>query len=269
MLQTSKVKQKLKNGEIVIRAFLRSSDPTSAEIMALAGVDLIVIDNEHYPFNPQRMETIIRAAETYGAECMVRVPNTEPARIAQIMDMGAIGVVVPHIESREEALAVVDAVKYAPVGHRGFCPITRAASYGMAMSGDEYTRLANEQTCIILMTETKKGLEALDDILAIPEVDGISIGPSDVSASYGLPGQPDHPVVKAAIEEGQRKISASGKALVAQAYTPEAAERMRARGATVMTVGSDVQMIRWRLGAMMHDIRALERECFGGEGEQA
>ena len=238
MLQTSKVKQKLKNGEIVIRAFLRSSDPTSAEIMALAGVDLIVIDNEHYPFNPQRMETIIRAAETYGAECMVRVPNTEPARIA-------------------------------PVGHRGFCPITRAASYGMAMSGDEYTRLANEQTCIILMTETKKGLEALDDILAIPEVDGISIGPSDVSASYGLPGQPDHPVVKAAIEEGQRKISASGKALVAQAYTPEAAERMRARGATVMTVGSDVQMIRWRLDAMMRDIRALERECFGGEGEQA
>ena len=200
---------------------------------------------------------------------MVRVPNTEPARIAQIMDMGAIGVVVPHIESREEALAVVDAVKYAPVGHRGFCPITRAASYGMAMSGDEYTRLANEQTCIILMTETKKGLEALDDILAIPEVDGISIGPSDVSASYGLPGQPDHPVVKAAIEEGQRKISASGKALVAQAYTPEAAERMRARGATVMTVGSDVQMIRWRLDAMMRDIRALERECFGGEEEQA
>ena len=174
-----------------------------------------------------------------------------------------------HEPSREEALAVVDAVKYAPVGHRGFCPITRAASYGMAMSGDEYTRLANEQTCIILMTETKKGLEALDDILAIPEVDGISIGPSDVSASYGLPGQPDHPVVKAAIEEGQRKISASGKALVAQAYTPEAAERMRARGATVMTVGSDVQMIRWRLDAMMRDIRALERECFGGEEEQA
>ena len=269
MLQTSKVKQKLKNGEIVIRAFLRSSDPTSAEIMALAGVDLIVIDNEHYPFNAQKMETIIRAAETYGAECMVRVPNTEPARIAQIMDMGPIGVVVPHIESKEGAQAVVDAVKYAPVGHRGFCPITRAAGYGMVMSGDEYTRLANEQTCIILMTETKKGLEALDDILSIPEVDGISIGPSDVSASYGLPGQPDHQVVKAAIEAGQRKIAASGKALVTQAYTPEAAERMRGQGATVMTVGSDVQMIRWRLDAMMHDIRAMERECFGGEGDQA
>lgn len=256
MLQTSKVKQKLKNGEIVIRAFLRSSDPTSAEIMALAGVDLIVIDNEHYPFNPQRMETIIRAAETYGAECMVRVPNTEPARIAQIMDMGAIGVVVPHIESREEALAVVDAVKYAPVGHRGFCPITRAASYGMAMSGDEYTRLANEQTCIILMTETKKGLEALDDILAIPEVDGISIGPSDVSASYGLPGQPDHPVVKAAIEEGQRKIIASGKCLCDLYKNPEQAKKAIRSGVRMFQIGSPLQLLSGGFKELIQGVKA-------------
>ena len=256
MLQTSKVKQKLKNGEIVIRAFLRSSDPTSAEIMALAGVDLIVIDNEHYPFNPQRMETIIRAAETYGAECMVRVPNTEPARIAQIMDMGAIGVVVPHIESREEALAVVDAVKYAPVGHRGFCPITRAASYGMAMSGDEYTRLANEQTCIILMTETKKGLEALDDILAIPEVDGISIGPSDVSASYGLPGQPDHPVVKAAIEEGQRKIIASGTCLCDLYKNPEQAKKAIQSGVRMFQIGSPLQLLSGGFKELIQGVKA-------------
>lgn len=256
MLQTSKVKQKLKNGEIVIRAFLRSSDPTSAEIMALAGVDLIVIDNEHYPFNPQRMETIIRAAETYGAECMVRVPNTEPARIAQIMDMGAIGVVVPHIESREEALAVVDAVKYAPVGHRGFCPITRAASYGMAMSGDEYTRLANEQTCIILMTETKKGLEALDDILAIPEVDGISTGPSDVSASYGLPGQPDHPVVKAAIEEGQRKIIASGKCLCDLYKNPEQAKKAIQSGVRMFQIGSPLQLLSGGFKELIQGVKA-------------
>ena len=269
MIGRTNIRKRLQNNDVVISAMLRFPSPAAMEIMALAGVDLVIIDNEHYPFDEETMIDLVRAADVRGMACAVRVPNAEPTRIAQIMDMGAIGVVVPHIESREEALAVVDAVKYAPVGHRGFCPITRAASYGMAMSGDEYTRLANEQTCIILMTETKKGLEALDDILAIPEVDGISIGPSDVSASYGLPGQPDHPVVKAAIEEGQRKISASGKALVAQAYTPEAAERMRARGATVMTVGSDVQMIRWRLDAMMRDIRALERECFGGEEEQA
>ena len=199
MLQTSKVKQKLKNGEIVIRAFLRSSDPTSAEIMALAGVDLIVIDNEHYPFNPQRMETIIRAAETYGAECMVRVPNTEPARIAQIMDMGAIGVVVPHIESREEAL---------------------------------------------------------DDILAIPEVDGISIGPSDVSASYGLPGQPDHPVVKAAIEEGQRKIIASGKCLCDLYKNPEQAKKAIRSGVRMFQIGSPLQLLSGGFKELIQGVKA-------------
>ena len=160
-------------------------------------------------------------------------------------------------------------MKYAPVGTRGFCPITRAADYGFTASPADYPVRANRDSVVSIMVETKRGLENLDEILSIPEIDVVAIGPSDVSASYGLPGQPDHPVVKAAIEEGQRKISASGKALVAQAYTPEAAERMRARGATVMTVGSDVQMIRWRLDAMMRDIRALERECFGGEGEQA
>ena len=256
MLQTSKVKQKLKNGEIVIRAFLRSSDPTSAEIMALAGVDLIVIDNEHYPFNPQRMETIIRAAETYGAECMVRVPNTEPARIAQIMDMGAIGVVVPHIESREEALAVVDAVKYAPVGHRGFCPITRAADYGFTASPADYPVRANRDSVVSIMVETKRGLENLDEILSIPEIDVVAIGPSDVSASYGLPGQPDHPVVKAAIEEGQRKIIASGKCLCDLYKNPEQAKKAIRSGVRMFQIGSPLQLLSGGFKELIQGVKA-------------
>ena len=256
MLQTSKVKQKLKNGEIVIRAFLRSSDPTSAEIMALAGVDLIVIDNEHYPFNPQRMETIIRAAETYGAECMVRVPNTEPARIAQIMDMGAIGVVVPHIESREEALAVVNAVKYAPVGHRGFCPITRAADYGFTASPADYPVRANRDSVVSIMVETKRGLENLDEILSIPEIDVVAIGPSDVSASYGLPGQPDHPVVKAAIEEGQRKIIASGKCLCDLYKNPEQAKKAIRSGVRMFQIGSPLQLLSGGFKELIQGVKA-------------
>ena len=164
MIGRTNIRQRLRNNDVVISAMLRFPSPAAMEIMALAGVDLVIIDNKHYPFDEETMIDLVRAADVRGMACAVRVPNAEPTRIAQIMDMGAIGVVVPHIESREEALAVVNAVKYAPVGHRGFCPITRAASYGMAMSGDEYTRLANEQTCIILMTETKKGLEALDEM---------------------------------------------------------------------------------------------------------
>ncbi|MCI8304106.1 MAG: hypothetical protein HFF52_05700 [Lawsonibacter sp.] len=260
MLQASKVKQKLRGGQPVIRGFLRFPDPGTAEIMALAGVELIILDQEHYPFNSQEIEKVVRAAQIYGAECMVRVPNSEPARVAQVMESGAIGVVVPHVESRAQAMEVVNAVKYAPVGTRGFCPITRAAAYGMRLSPEEYAQFANEQTCIILMAETRRGLEALDEILTIPQVDGISIGPSDVSASYGYPGHPEHPEVRAAIEEGQKKVAASGKALCVQAYDGAAARRGCALGARIFTVGSDVQVLTQGFQALVQSMRQAERE---------
>lgn len=268
MFHASKVKQRLRDGEVVLRAFLRFPDPATAEIMALSGVDLIVLDQEHYPFNMEEIERIVRAALAFGAECMVRVPNTEPARIAQVMESGVIGVVVPHIETYEEAMTMVNAVKYAPVGNRGFCPITRAAAYGLGLSPTAYTVFANEQTVILLMTETKKGLENLEQILTIPEVDAISIGPSDVSASYGLPGQPNHPVVKAAIEEGQRKIVASGKVLCAQAYDGAAAKRVYDLGARMLTIGSDVQVLTRKSSELARSMRQAEQRYFEGGGEK-
>lgn len=243
MLKVSKVKQKYRNKEMVLQTMLRFPDAGAAEIMAMAGADLIVIDNEHYPFNVSQIESIVRAVQAFGGECSVRLPNSEPKRIAQIMETGISGILIPHVESYEEAITVVNAVKYAPVGKRGFCPITRAAAYGMCMSPSEYAAFANEQTSIVLMAETKKGLEALDEILTIPEVDGIAIGPSDVSASYGLPGQPNHPIVRAAIEEGERKIIASGKCYMTIGYTPETAEKAFAMGSRQVNIGSDLQML--------------------------
>lgn len=268
MLQVSKVKQKMKEGQTVIRAFLRFPNPGAAEIMVLSGVDLVVLDQEHYPFNAQEIEAIVRAAQSFGGECMVRVPNTEPARIAQVMESGVCGVVVPHIETYEEAMEVVNAVKYAPIGKRGFCPITRAAAYGMGMNAKEYAAFANEQTAIILMTETKRGLENLDEILTIPQVDGISIGPSDVSASFGMPGQVDHPTVQAAIREGEKKILAAGKVLAAQAYDGTAAKRAYDRGARILTVGSDVQVLTKGFARLTQTMYGVEREFFEGQEAQ-
>ena len=256
MLQTSKVKQKLKNGEIVIRAFLRSSDPTSAEIMALAGVDLIVIDNEHYPFNPQRVEALARAAQIYGSGVVIRVPNEEAARVAQMMDCQLQGIKIPHVETKEQALAIVNAVKYAPVGTRGFCPITRAADYGFTASPADYPVRANRDSVVSIMVETKRGLENLDEILSIPEIDVVAIGPSDVSASYGLPGQPDHPVVKAAIEEGQRKIIASGKCLCDLYKNPEQAKKAIRSGVRMFQIGSPLQLLSGGFKELIQGVKA-------------
>ena len=256
MSMKNPIREKLDRGGLLLCMMLRQSDMAAAEIAAQYGIDMLCIDNEHYPFNPQRVEALARAAQIYGSGVVIRVPNEEAARVAQMMDCHLQGIKIPHVETKEQALAIVNAVKYAPVGKRGFCPITRAASYGMAMSGDEYTRLANEQTCIILMTETKKGLEALDDILAIPEVDGISIGPSDVSASYGLPGQPDHPVVKAAIEEGQRKIIASGKCLCDLYKNPEQAKKAIRSGVRMFQIGSPLQLLSGGFKELIQGVKA-------------
>ena len=256
MSMKNPIREKLDRGGLLLCMMLRQSDMAAAEIAAQYGIDMLCIDNEHYPFNPQRVEALARAAQIYGSGVVIRVTNEEAARVAQMMDCQLQGIKIPHVETKEQALAIVNAVKYAPVGKRGFCPITRAASYGMAMSGDEYPRLANEQTCIILMTETKKGLEALDDILAIPEVDGISIGPSDVSASYGLPGQPDHPVVKAAIEEGQRKIIASGKCLCDLYKNPEQAKKAIRSGVRMFQIGSPLQLLSGGFKELIQGVKA-------------
>jgi len=257
MLQVSKVKQLYRNRQMVLQTMLRFPDPGAAEIMAMTGADLIVIDNEHYPFSVSQIESIVRAAQAFGGECAVRVPNSEPKRISQIMETGISGILVPHVETYEEAMTVVNAVKYAPVGTRGFCPITRAAAYGMRMSPLEYAAFANEQTFVAIMAETKKGLENLDEILAIPELDAVAIGPSDVSASYGFPGQPNHPIVRAAIDAGARKIIESGKCYMAIGYTPEQTRREYEQGTRQVNIGSDLQMHTGGFSKLVREIKAV------------
>ena len=266
MLKESKVKKKIRDRELVIRAFLRLPDPAVAEVMAMSGIDLLVVDWEHFPFDIAQIESVVRACAIHGCECVVRVPDEEPSRIAQVMETGAQGIVVPHVETREQAERIVSAVKYGPVGARGYCPITRTTGYGMRMSPAEFAPFSNDQTLVFVMTETKTGLENLDEILTVPGIDGISIGPSDVSASYGLPGQTDHPVVRAAIEEGWRKILASDKGLCTQAYTPEAAARMYAMGSRILTIRSDVQLLTAAFRETVERFRAVARELLP-EGE--
>ena len=116
MIGRTNIRQRLRNNDVVISAMLRFPSPAAMEIMALAGVDLVIIDNEHYPFDEETMIDLVRAADVRGMACAVRVPNAEPTRIAQIMDYGVDGILVPSVDSYEEAMQLVNAVKYAPVG---------------------------------------------------------------------------------------------------------------------------------------------------------
>lgn len=260
MLYGKKLKERIQRGEVVTSIMLRLADPNIAEMMAIQGVDLIIIDNEHYPFDPETMIDVIRAAHAGGAACMVRLPNAEPARIAQVMDMGADGIQIPSVGSYEEAMALVDAVKFAPQGHRGFCPITRAAYYGHGMTPVEFAQRSNENSLVVPQIETKEGVEDIDRILSIPQVDWLPIGPSDLSASYGCPGQYDNPKVVNAIQSVTEKSIAAGKVGWKMYHTPETMAKAYERGERFMSLGSDQQILMNGLKKLVGAVRQWQEE---------
>ena len=256
MIGQTNIRERLRNNDVIISAMLRFPNPAAMEIMALAGVDLVVIDNEHYPFNEETMIDLVRAADVHSMACVVRVPNAEPARISQIMDYGVDGILVPSVDSYEEAMELVNAVKYAPVGTRGFCPITRAAAYGFGRSAQEYAEFANAHSIVMVQIETKEGLADLDRILSIPEVDCIDYGPSDLAASFGMPGHNDDPKVQAAVREIIDKSRAAGKNVGEMAYTPQAVRELLEKGVRHVSIGSDQQIIAAGCQAMLRAAQA-------------
>lgn len=244
MIGKARIKERLKNGEVLTWGTLRICEPAIAEMMALAGIDILVIDYAHYPFDEEKLCNIIRAADIYRTACIVRVDSLDPGRIGKMMECGAEGIQMALLSTAEQARALVDAVKFGSVGKRSLCPITRAAGYGMAgLDYEEFARISNEQTIIVGQVETKEGIENLDEILAIPEIDIFCGGQSDLSASYGVPGQNDHPLVMKAMEDMRNKVKAAGKYLVTKANTCEELEALKKEGAAIIGFSSDQQML--------------------------
>lgn len=242
MLNAKQLRERVKCGELVISVFARLSDPSLAEMMAVLGADIVMIDNEHYPFDPETMINVIRAVQAAGACCLVRLPRVNHAQIAQVMDMGADGIQIPSVDTYEEARALVDAVKFPPVGKRGFCPITRAAEYG-TISPVEFARKSNDNSFVITQIETKEGIENLEEILSIPEVDSMQLGPSDISASYGCPGEYSNPLVVNALARAREIARKKDKKCCEMYQSPKDMAAAYARGERFLSIGSDQQIL--------------------------
>ncbi|MCL6516073.1 aldolase/citrate lyase family protein [Alicyclobacillus sp.] len=170
------------------------------EMAAYAGFDAVVLDNEHGTFTHEQIEMLCAVAENAGVTPMVRVVSGERTEILKALDRGAHGLHVPQVNSPEEALAVVEAAKYPPLGKRGAAFSIRAARFG-AIAVDRYLEEANRETCIAVHIETRRALERIDEILSVPGLDVAYIGPTDLSVSLGCAGQPDAPPVREAIDE--------------------------------------------------------------------
>lgn len=185
------LKEKLNNKETVIGTWNIIPSPTIVEAIGYSGFDFVVIDAEHGPINMETAENLIRAAEVAGMTPIVRVSTNESQLILRALDIGAHGIQVPHVSTKEEAERVVKYSKYHPKGERGFSPFTRAGKYGL--EADTHVVGSNENTMIVINVEGKEGIRNLGEIASVPEIDVIFIGPYDLSQSLGKPGQVTDP----------------------------------------------------------------------------
>ncbi|PQO23186.1 4-hydroxy-2-oxoheptanedioate aldolase [Rhodobacteraceae bacterium WD3A24] len=224
-----------------IGLWLALAHPAAAEICAGAGFDWVVIDGEHGPNDIPLMLSQLQAVAAKPAHPVVRVPVGEPWQIKQVLDLGAQTVLVPMVESAEQARAMVRAMRYPPEGIRGVgAALARASDYGAV--GD-YVTAANDETCLLVQVESRAGLAAIDAIGAVDGVDGIFIGPSDLAADMGHPGRPDAPEVAGAIDDALARIHAAGKPSGILAFDPALARRRLEAGVTFVAVGADVTLL--------------------------
>lgn len=185
-------RQKLQDG--VVGSFSKTEDPAIIEAMGYAGADFVIIDLEHGPNTIRSAQNLIRAAQISGVLPIIRVKEENKGVMAEALDIGAGGIQVPQICSREAAEDVIRRTRFSPVGERGVCRFVRAANYS-AKDRFQYFQDAND-TILVLQIEGQEGIEALPEILEVPGIDVIFIGPYDLSQSLGVVGQIDHPLVE-------------------------------------------------------------------------
>lgn len=250
----NKLKKALKNGETAIGTFINCNDPDVVEICALSGFEFIVLDGEHSAMIAENCQHLVRAAEVRGITPIIRIPDVGTSTILKNLDIGACGIQVPQVDNAEIAKKIVLGAKYAPVGGRGIaCP--RAADYGFADLA-EYAARENEETMIIAHCENKEGLENLEEICRVPEIDVIFLGPYDMSQSLGVPGQTEHPLVEEAAEKVLRLTRRYHK--IAGVFCPSGgtARRREAQGFRYLTLGTDMSLLAAGCRRMLAEYRA-------------
>jgi 4-hydroxy-2-oxoheptanedioate aldolase len=247
-------KQRLRNRETLIGCWAGFADPYPTEVLATAGFDWLVIDGEHAPNDLRSIMAQLQVLEGKHSEGVVRLPVGADWMIKQVLDIGAQTLLVPMVDSADQARELVRACRYPPAGIRGSGAALARASQFAAIP--DYTQTANEQICLLVQVESAAGLAALDDILAVEGVDGVFIGPSDLAADMGNLGNSDHPDVRAAIKDGLARIAASDKAAGILAVSDGSAETYRDWGAQFLAVGIDVLLLAKAARGLMDEWRA-------------
>jgi 2-keto-3-deoxy-L-rhamnonate aldolase RhmA len=251
MLKTNKVtlKSKLKKQQTTIGSWITLAHPAIAEIMANAGFDWLAVDLEHSAIGIREAVNLIRVIDLCGAAPLVRLSSNDSVQIKRVMDAGAHGVIVPMVNSAGDAEKAVDAVYYPPIGRRGV-GLARAQGYGPGFA--QYLNWLTHEAVVIVQIEHIEAANNLEGILAVEGVDGFIVGPYDLSASLGVAGQFDHPLMKKAMEQIEKIGGGSDKALGIHVVEPQPDELK-----TKIEQG-------YRFLAYSVDIRMLDYVCRSG-----
>lgn len=234
-------KQRLHAGERQIGLWLGLADPYAAELIAGAGFDWLVIDGEHAPNDLRSTLTQLQALSAHSVSAVCRPPVGESWMIKQLLDIGCQTILVPMVETAEQAKDLARAVKYPPHGIRGVgAGLARASRFNAI---PDYLVTADEQTCLLVQLETVAGLDQLEAIAAVDGVDGIFIGPADLAADMGYLGRPGHAEVQARVEDAIARIIKTGKAAGILTSDQQLARRYLELGARFVAVGSDIGLI--------------------------
>lgn len=211
------------------------------EALAGAGFDAVLLDLEHGPYDVAELAPLASAGHGAGVQVVARVGELSESLIGKVLDTGVDGIIVPHVSNAAQARRAVQAARFPPDGGRSLNPYVRAAEYGAI---PDFLRYANDGVAVLVMVEGADGLAKLSEITSVDGLDGVFVGPVDLSASLGHPGEPEHPTVVEAVHDILRLVAADGVAPAVYAPTPEAARRWLDLGARTVALSADLAMAR-------------------------
>ncbi len=254
----NEVKNKIKNGAHALGTFYELGGSNAAESLAIGGLDFFIIDTEHGPFDVESAREAILAAGNHNITPFVRVKDDARSSVMKMLDIGAKGLIVPCIKTVEEVEKLVEYAKYYPLGSRGFAPV-RASAWGysdFAKDTDTLFAVSNSETLLIPQCETKGCLEHIDEIAGMEGVDGIFIGPYDLSVALGKPAQMDDPELISAIAHVLSVCHKHSKIAMIYAGSTKAAKKLFADGFDCVACNMDVILLIEAVKQMVSELKS-------------
>lgn len=239
-LPINEFKRAILNRELQIGLWSHLCSYVSTEVIGGSGFDWIVIDTEHSPNETSTVHQQLQALGESGTQAVVRVAWNDHVLIKRVIDLGAQTLLIPTVEDAAEARAAVAATRYPPAGIRGFTGLSRASRFGRVK---DYHARAAEQICVLVQVETQKGLDQIEAIAAVDGVDGLFIGPGDLSAALGHLGQPGHPAMQPVFHDALARIQAAGKPAGILTGDDKLAHEYIERGYVFVAVGADIALL--------------------------